>query len=256
MPDANLDRLLTVAHRQGGDPDLIWPAALAAIGLLLWHDDVATARDLAVETIARFGCASGRLAAQTTPLTDALVATGPSDGEVAALLAKAAEDVAADSVLGKHLRWVIDQLPGRDPREFALGAQWQRPRRALRPRDQAFAQRDLATLAPAERDRLWKACHSAGEDRIALELLDKTGEHPPRPAIATWLVGCLVRDGELDRARGLLREAARRWRPSLVFEVAPYTFMVQPLLRAAVTDETRAVVEERIDISTVPGIEP
>lgn len=257
MPDANLQRLLDIAHRRGTDPELVWPAALAAVELLLWRDQAEPARDLALDTLSDLGQASERLAAQTTPLTDAMLAAAARGGEdPAPALVKAAETVPGDSVLGKQLRWIATQLPGHDPHEFALDAQGNWPRKPLRPREHMLASRDLTTLTPAERDRLWKACHHAGQYETARRLLQETGELPPRIAIVTWMVGNLVRENNLDRARSLLLDAVPLWRPSKLWDVVPYNFTVQPLLRAAVTEQVRERVEARIDISQIPGVAP
>ena len=256
MSEQNLDRLLEVARHREGDPDLIWPAALAAIELLLWRDHAEQARELALETLAGLGEA-GRLAAQTVPLTDALLTAAAQCGEdPTPILLKAADNLPADSVLGKQLHWIAGKLPGRDPREFGLDAQANLPRRPLRPREHTLTGRDLTALTPGERDGLWKACHHSGQHEIALRLLRETGDQPPRYAIATWLVGHLVRSGDLDTARSLLHHAGRLWRPSTLWDIVPYPMMVQPLQHAAVTDQLRDAVEDRIDISRVPGALP
>ncbi|OLT39115.1 hypothetical protein BJF85_07930 [Saccharomonospora sp. CUA-673] len=252
MADTDLDRLLTVTRDQGTDPDLAWKAGLAAVELLLWHDEPVEAGNLAEEVLGRFAATCRGLVTELSPLVDAIVVASVRDQQDPANgVTRIADMIPADSVLARHLQWMAERLPDRDPFEFCANAQWHRPPRPLRPREAAFADRDPTTLEPAERDRLWKAAHHSGQFPVARRLWDATGEAPPRAEIATWMAGHMAHDEELAAATLLLQQAADMWRPSLTWDVVPYEFMIQPLLRAAVTDELHAAITARVDLSPI-----
>lgn len=234
------------------DTDLAWKAGLAAVELLLWHDEPVEAGTLVEEVLDQFAASCRRLVSQRSPLTDAIVAASVRDQQdLADRATRIADAIPSDSVLALRLAWITEQITGRDPFEFCLSPQRPEPPRSLRPREAAFAERDPATMEPAERDRLWKAAHHASQFTVARRLWEATGEAPPQVSIATWMTGHMARDGEIAVAKAVLQQAAEMWRPSKTWDVVPYHFMVQPLLRAAVTDELHAAITARVDLTPV-----
>ncbi|KAA5830686.1 hypothetical protein ABT337_26775 [Saccharopolyspora hirsuta] len=251
-----LDLLLEVAERRDRPADLIWPAAAAAIELLWWHDRSADALHLAETTIRDLAANPGRLFAQRIPFREALMVGALVNGlDPVERLSALSEVVPADTVMGKSLRWTVENY-GRpyDAFELSGGSEWSRESKPLKRIEQALSERDLTQLDEAERYRLWGGTHHCRQYGVARRLLDETGEYPPIWYVATWMAGHMVEDGEVDLASALILNAFPDWHPYEVWDVAPTGPVVQPRLRPAVTPEIREAVLGRVDISRIPGV--
>ncbi|WP_344864115.1 hypothetical protein [Amycolatopsis ultiminotia] len=254
MSEETLQRLREIATRRDREPDLIWPAALAAAEILVWQEQAGEARDLAMATIADFGRGSAGLAGNDTPLPDVLLWSAiRSDEDPVPLLRKAAEYLAPESLLGTRLVQIAESLSDHAAYSLLLGAV-SRPDRPFTPREQAMAARDAADLSDAERTRLWVASFNKGKYSIARRLLEGTGHQPPRWPVAYWMAARLVADGEVGLATDILIRALPLWHPLKVWNVLPITVVMRPELHPAFTSELHAAGLARVDLSQIPGL--
>jgi hypothetical protein len=252
-----LDRLLDVARQRDRPADDVWPAAAAAIELLWWHDRFNEAQQLAEATIRDFAGEPGTLFGQNYPFDHAfLAAADRADEDPAPRLAAARSYMPVDSVLGKSFGWLLSALLTRQPHELMIDYAWGAEPQPLKPRDQALADRPPAELSERERSRLYSAAHNRRQFSIALRLFEATGTHPPRWYVATWMAGELVQLGQPERATVFLTEAVPDWIPYAPWDLVPTGLILQPQLRAAVTEQLRDTILGTVDISRVPGVTP
>lgn len=255
MAENDLELLLAVARRRDRPADEVWPAAAAAIELLWWHDRFTDARQLAEDVLRDFADKPGRLFDHRVPFDEALLmGAGPAGENVTDVLRAAMAFVPRDTVLGKDLTWLLDNVRGKEPHELVSGALLEKPPRALRPRDAELAQRDPAELDDTERRRLWLAADRAKDYDLACRLLSLPGEQPPRWYIAAWLAGRMIAEGQISKATDLLVANLEIWIPYENWDLVPTDLVLQPRFRPALTTPLRTAVLDSADISTLPGI--
>ncbi|WP_158894063.1 hypothetical protein [Amycolatopsis anabasis] len=253
MADTDLEQLLAAAERRDRPAREVWPAAAAAIELLWWHDRFTDARALAQATLRDLAGDPGGLFDQDVPFDEALLLGTTGTGQdPAAVLAATRALVPGDSVLGKRLTWLSENLPGREPHQLVRGALIEKPARPLRRGDAELAQRDLAGLTGEERRQLWQAAHSRGHTDLAHQLL-ATGHYPERWPIAVWAAGHLISGGQAPEATDLLIAALPTRVRYAGWDLVPAELVLQPRFRPCLTDTLHTAVLAAVDITTVPG---
>lgn len=233
-----LPALLDLAHAPGTALGEAWQAGAAAITILFWLDRFTDAADLAEALVA----AGGPICAQDAPFDAALLAADAHAGTAAApRLTRLAQHVPGDSVLGKRLTWLAEQLPDR-PVERLLPnhTPWGEP---AQPVDgvigAALLDEDYASLPVGKRRVLWNALRTTNQVEPARALYERTGELPPQWAVCTWLAGWYAMLDEGDHARQILIAARERWRPYMHWELLPGDVVLQPVLRTLATEPLR-----------------
>lgn len=233
-----LPALLDLAHAPGTALGEAWQAGAAAITILFWLDRFTDAADLA-ETLITAG---GPICAQDTPFDAALLAADVHAGIAAApRLIRLARCVPGDSVLGKRLTWLAEQLPARPVEELLPNyAPWGEP---AKPLDGVIGagllDEDYAPLSVGKRRVLWNALRTANQVEPACALYERTGDLPPQWAVCTWLAGWYAMLGEGDHGRQVLIAARERWRPYMHWELLPGDVVLQPVLRTLATEALR-----------------
>jgi hypothetical protein len=233
-----LPALLDLAHAPGTSLSEAWQAGAAAITILFWLDRFADAADLAEALIT----AGGPICAQDAPFDAALLAAEAHAGIAAApRLARLAQHVPGDSVLGKRLTWLAGQSPARPVRQLLPNhAPWGEPAQLLHSVIGAgLLDEDYAALPVGKRRVLWNALRTTNQIEPARALYEKSGELPPQWAVCTWLAGWYAMLDEDDHARRILIAARERWRPYMHWELLPGDVVLQPVLRTLATEPLR-----------------
>lgn len=222
-------------------PDEAWQAAAAAITILFWLDRFADAADLAESLIAA-QTPGGPICAQDAPFDTALLAAEVHAKIPAApRLARLGTRVPPDSVLGRRLAWLSEQLPGRlVPELLPNHAPWGAPPQPLDGVVGAgLLDADYGALPVGKRRALWNALRTANQIEPARTLYESSGELPPQWAVCTWLAGWYAIMDDADQGREILVAARGRWRPYMHWELLPGDVVLQPVLRALVTEQLR-----------------
>jgi hypothetical protein len=236
---AVLPALRAVAERDDAPADDRWQAAAGAITIMFWLDEFVAAADLAVAAI---GTGSGPVRNQDYPFDMALLAAEVHGGQQAApRLARLAEVVPVDSVLGRRCAWLAGQaetgpidrlLPnhsgwGADPKPLAgvHGAE--------------YLDADYADLPVSRRRALWSALNNTDQGQLAWDLMERTGDIPPQWPVCVWLAGWCARSGRAEDGTRLIERAHDGWTPYARWDCLPSDLVLQPVLRTVVTDELR-----------------
>lgn len=233
-----LPALLDLAYAPDSAPDEAWQAGAAAITILFWLDRFTDAADLAEALIT----AGGPISAQDAPFDAALLAADAHAGiATGPRLARLAQHVPGDSVLGKRLAWLAEQLPARAVEQLLPNhAPWGE---SAQPLDgvigAALLDEDYAALPVGKRRALWNALRTTNQIEPARALYEESGELPPQWAVCTWLAGWYAMLDQGDHARRILVAARERWRPYLHWELLPDDVVLQPVLRTLATEPLR-----------------
>lgn len=237
-----LPALLALANSPDAAPAEAWQAAACAITILFWLDRFADAADLAQTLITRQGPYGGPICAQDAPFDTALLAAEIHAGIPAApRLARLGAQVPVDSVLGKRLAWLTEQLPGRGvPELLPNHALWGGPPQPLDGVIGAnLLDADYATLPVGKRRALWNALRTANQIEPARALYERTGDLPPQWAVCTWLAGWYAIMDQGDQGAGTLIAAHDRWQPYMHWDALPGDVVLQPALRPLATEHLR-----------------
>lgn len=188
------------------------------------------------------GSADQPIFSQDFPFDMALLAAQLHGGVPAGpRLDRLAGKVPGDSVLGRRLTWLVQELV-RQPVESLLPnySPWGEPPASL---DGVIGAEhwdaDYNSLPAGKRRALWNALRSTNQFEPAWDLMQRSKELPPQSAACVWLAGWCATVGKVEEGTQLVMSAHDRCQPYAQWDCLPSDLPLQPALRPLIVGGVR-----------------